>query len=140
MMRDYLHIILIAALTLLSCDEKFVIVNCNDCTPEEPVDVVLEITLDQKETSSIFISVYDGNIEDKILLKSFSTTAEETEARVKVNRKYTLTAQYYENGGNSCIVVNTAYPRVRYEMNQCEEPCYYVSDKKVKLKLKYKYF
>jgi len=140
MIRSYLHILFIAALALLSCDEKFVIVNCNECTATEPVDVVLEITLDQQETSNIHISVYDGNIEDNILLKSFYTNAIETEVRVKVNKKYTLTAEYHESGGSSCIVVNTAYPRVRYEMNQCEEPCYYVSDKKVKLKLKYKYF
>lgn len=140
MKKSYLHIFLIALLTFLSCDEKFVIVNCNDCTPAEPIDVSLEITLDKKETSQIFISVYDGNIEDKILLKSFYTNADETEVKVKVNRKYTLTALYQEGGGSSFIVVNTAYPRVRYEMNQCEEPCYYVSDRKVKLKLKYKYF
>lgn len=104
---------------------------------EEPVDVNVEVTLDSKGTEEPLISIYEGNIEDNILIKSYFINTGVTEVNLKVNRKYTFTARYEELGGNICVVVNSVYPRVRYETNQCEEPCYYVYDKKVKLKLKY---
>ena len=140
MVRNLIHIILFLSLILLSCDEKFVIVNCNDCLQEEPFDTNIDIKLSDVVRGEILINVYEGNIEDNIIIETFYTSYNETHVKVNLNKRYTFTAKYPDYGGRSTIVGNTAYPRGKYETNQCEEPCYYIYDTSVKLKLKYKNF
>jgi len=54
---------------------------------------------------------------------------------VSINKKYTITATYFF--GAKYTAVNSVTPRVRYSKDQCDDPCYYVYDKTVNLKLKY---
>ena len=141
-MRSYkIYTIVFLFLVLLSCDEKFVIVDCSDCQEEEPVDVTVTVAIDNRENSETTINVYEGSIEDNILIKSFYSNSNEAQIRLTVNRRYTFTAVYRSlRNSNTTVVVNSVYPRVRYETSQCPNPCYYVYDTNVRLKLKYKNF
>jgi hypothetical protein len=54
---------------------------------------------------------------------------------VTLNKKYTLTATYNIQD-NTYVVVDSATPRVRFDKDKCDDPCYLVYDKKLDLSLK----
>jgi hypothetical protein len=121
---------------LFSCEEQGLFVKCSDCTTEEPVKINLEVKLDiNYYGAATQLSVYEGNLEDSVLYISFTTSGSKTTVPVTINKKYTLTATYYIPN-NKYIVVNSAIPKVRYEKDKCTDPCYFVYDKVIDLRLK----
>ena len=65
-----------------------------------------------------------------------SVSATYTTIPVTLNKKYTLTATYYQPD-NYYVAIDAATPRVKFEKNQCDDPCYFVYDKEIDLRLKY---
>ena len=138
MKRATIVFILSVFLMCLSCDEKIILVKCADCTEEEPVEANLEVKLDVYQSlASRTINIYEGDIEDNILLGTFFSSDDIWRHSVPLNKKYTLTATY-KIGEITYVAVDSATPRVRYEKEQCENPCYVVYDKTVNLRIKYK--
>ncbi|MFH0842853.1 MAG: hypothetical protein V1903_09560 [Bacteroidota bacterium] len=138
-LRDYIKLIFSAIVfsvmvMLFSC-EKHPIVNCSECEQEEPLKAKLEIRLESGYNSTV--KIYEGNLEDSIIYASVVAGISQISQYVPLNRKYTITATYYDRG-NCYVVVNSVIPRVVYDKYSCEEACYYVYDKKVDLRLKYK--
>jgi hypothetical protein len=82
------------------------------------------------------ITVYQGNIEDGIVFERFTSTGNSTYSTVSINRKYTLTARYYFPEGNF-VAINSVTPQVRYTKNACDDPCYFIFDRDVDLRLKW---
>lgn len=122
---------------LFSCEEHGLFVKCPDCTAEEPLKTDLEIKLDLTfYSSATLIEVYEGNLEDNILYSSYNTLRTKTTIPVTINKKYTVTATYYIPG-DYYITVDSATPRVRYDKEQCDDPCYFVYDRMIDLRLKY---
>jgi len=122
---------------IFSCEDKGLIIICKDCFSEEPTSVNLEVKVDiENITNQVEISVYEGNLEDDIIYKRFSTSSASTEIPVSLNKKYTLTATYFLPG-RSYTTVDSATPKVRYDKEQCDDPCYFVYDKTIDLRLKY---
>jgi ribosome-associated translation inhibitor RaiA len=125
-----------------SCDEvDIALINCNECTVEEPTRAQLELKLERLgkyalSNSTIYITVYEGNLEDGVVFKSLQTTNYATDISVPLNKDYTVTAKYYIDG-NDYIAVDSATPQVKYDKNNCDEPCYYVTNKSVNLRLRY---
>ena len=120
-----------------SCEEQGLFVKCPDCTAEEPLKTNLEIKFDRGfNGGATSIKVYEGNLEDSVLYRSFNASGTKTTIQVTINKKYTVTATYYITGGYY-ISVDSATPRVRYDKEQCDEPCYFVYDRVVDLRLKY---
>ena len=138
-MRITLKLFLLVILVFsFSCEEQGFFVKCADCTSEEPVNTNLEIKLDLSSNGYYtLINIYEGTLEDSILYASQQTNVNYfLNVRVAINKKYTVTATYYTHGGYY-IAVNSATPRVKYEKSQCDEPCYFVYDKTIDLRLKY---
>lgn len=136
--RIVLFLILILC---FSCEEYGFFVKCPDCTTEEPIEINLEIKLDINPFSSstgesTIIKVYEGNLEDNILYGSYKVTGKRTTVPVTINKKYTVTATYYRPD-NIYITVDSATPRIRYDKDQCDEPCYFVYNSVCDLRLKY---
>ncbi len=130
-------LLLLFIVVLFSCEEYGLFVKCPDCTIGEPVKIQLEVKLDINSYSGpTLINVYEGNLEDSVLYSSYNTTRTRTTIPVTINKKYTVTATYYIPG-NYYITVDSATPRVRYEKDQCDDPCYFVYDKMIDLRLKY---
>jgi len=130
-----------------SCEEDLQLlrdisfVNCDECTTNEPHKAILDIKLEKLYRHSLYdplveITVFEGNLEDDIVYRSIQTTNNETTADVPLNKKYTITAKYYINN-NTYIAVNSVTPHVKYDRHNCDEPCYYVVNKLVNLRLKY---
>ena len=116
-------------------------IDCNECTLDEPQEAYLEIKLEKLYKYMvvdpvILINVYEGNLEDNLVYRSIQTTNNETKVNVPLNKKYTITAEY-NIINNTYIAINSVTPHVKYNKHNCDEPCYYIVDKSVNLKLKY---
>jgi len=138
-MRIILKLFLLVILVLsFSCEEQGFFVKCADCTSEEPVNTNLEIKLDLSSNGYYtLINIYEGNLEDSILYTSQQTNITYfLKVSVAINKKYTVTATYFIPD-NYYTAIDSATPRVKYEKDQCDDPCYFVYDKVIDLRLKY---
>jgi len=138
-MRITLKLFLLVILVLsFSCEEQGFFVKCADCTSEEPVNTNLEIKLDLSNNGYYtLINIYEGNLEDSILYTSQQTNITYfLKVSVAINKKYTVTATYFIPD-NYYTAIDSATPRVKYEKDQCDDPCYFVYDKVIDLRLKY---
>ncbi len=137
-MRTVIKIFLLTSITILfSCEKQGLLVKCQDCTATEPVKTELIIKLDTGPFgASTLINVYEGNIEDSILYSSTYALGTSANISVTLNKQYTATATYYKSD-NTYITVDSATPRVRYDKTTCNDPCYFVYDRNLDLRLKY---
>lgn len=134
------YIIFLSLIMIFSCEDKGIIVNCDECLAEEPLKVHIEVKLDINEpyqgNLSSNIKIYEGNLEDSLLIGSYWVQNDMWAFEADVNKQYTFTATY-ATSDKTYIAVGSVFPRVRYEPDQCNDPCYFIYDKKVSLKLKY---
>jgi hypothetical protein len=119
-----------------SCEKTGLIVNCSDCLPDEPTTANLTADLDGKYYSTALIQIWEGNLEDSLLVGNFTVSGTTFEHEVVLNKKYTVTATYNVNE-KRVTAVDSATPRVRYEKSQCDNACYFIYDRKCNLKLNY---
>jgi len=119
-----------------SCEEQGWFVNCSDCVSEEPEQAEVNLKLTNIE-ASVQVLVYDGEIEDNVIYKSVEAFDTKYSIWVSLNKLYTFTARYVING-NVYIAVDSATPRVKYTKDECDDPCYFIYDKGVDLRLKYR--
>lgn len=140
-------LIFLAFMLFFSCEEDeqtlqlFTIVDCNECTAEEPLKANIRIKLVDPlkfgyADERIFIDIYEGNLEDNVLFKSIQTSSNETSVSLPINKKYTFMAIYFINN-KTYKTVNSITTRVKYNKSSCDEPCYYTMPRSVNLKLKY---
>jgi len=136
-MANIIKILLLLFLVILfSCEEQGLFVKCSECTTEEPLNILLDVKIDINHFGAgTLINVYEGNLEDNVLYGSYTASGSNTTIGVKINKKYTLTATYYVPDDNY-VVVDSATPKVRYNKDQCDDPCYFVYDKVIDLRLK----
>ena len=129
--------VVITSIILFSCEDQGLIVKCPDCLTDEPKQTDLNVNL-VLETSGtpVLIKVYEGNLEDSVLYSSVSVRSTSTTISVTINKKYTVTATYHI-GDNYYTTVDSAMPQVRYEKDLCDNPCYFVYDRTIDLRLKY---
>lgn len=136
-MANIIKILLLLFLAILfSCEEQGLFVKCSECTTEEPLNILLDVKIDRNQFGAkTLINVYEGDLEDNVLYGSYTAAGSNTTIGVKINKKYTLTATYYVPDDNY-VVVDSATPKVRYNKDQCDDPCYFVYDKVIDLRLK----
>jgi hypothetical protein len=127
---------LLILVVCFSCEEQGLFVKCADCTIEEPVKTDLEIKIDINHLgAATLINVYEGNLEDSVLYYSQYSSGSRALITVSLNKKYTVTASYYLNN-DTYITVDSTIPKVKYTKDQCDDPCYFVYDKILDLRLK----
>lgn len=129
-------------IVIFSCEEYPFVTNCEECLADEPPEINLVVKIKayiriNNIPSTVTIRIYEGNLEDGIMVNEFYTVQEKYEIPVYPNKKYTVTATYSDPDGNTYIAVDSALPRIRYEPNMCEDPCYWIYDRIVNLRLKY---
>jgi hypothetical protein len=137
-MKRYIRLFILLTIVLcFSCEEQGWIVRCPDCTANEPDQASLEIKFDDPQFgNTVMINIYEGDLEDSVLYKTYYVSGTKTTVPVTLNKRYTVTATYYIPD-NYYIAVDSAYPRVRYDKNTCDDPCYFVYDKIVDVRLRY---
>jgi hypothetical protein len=120
-----------------SCEKQGLFVKCSDCTTDEPVLADLQVKVDITDMEpAVLVNIYEGNLEDSILYVSYTAIRANSYTSVNINKQYTATATYLRSG-IKYIAIDSALPRVRYDKNQCDNPCYFVYDDVVNLRLKY---
>lgn len=125
----------ILIVVFFSCEKPLTgFINCSQCTSDEPITARIEIRLSSFTIPTV--NIYEGYLEDSILYESFTTSTDKVTREVPLNKKYTLTA-CYRLDNKDYIVVNSVSPRVLYDEESCDEPCYYIYDKFVNLRLRY---
>ena len=130
-------LLLITFVFFFSCEKQGLFVKCSECTEEEPLKAKLEVKLDINYSGAVtVINVYEGNLEDNVLYSTHTVSGTKTTISVGLNKKYTVTASY-NKADKYYIAVDSATPRVAYNKDQCDKPCYYVYDNIVDLRLKY---
>jgi hypothetical protein len=136
MQKINLSTLLIILILVFSCEEQGIFVNCSDCVEEEPLTAELTADLDPQYFYSAVIEIWEGNLEDSISVGKFTVFSKSFSQQVVLNKKYTITATYWVDNA-IYIAVDSATPRVRYDKSQCENPCYFIYDRRCNLKLKF---
>ncbi len=116
-------------------EDKGWFVKCAECESTEPQSASLVLRLEGDGTPAL-IDVYEGELEDSVLYRTAQTTLSKYTFTTSLNKIYTVTATYLING-ITYIAVDSATPRVKYTKDQCDDPCYFVYDRIVDLRLKY---
>jgi hypothetical protein len=129
-------IFLIFMILLFSCEDNGIIIDCKECTASEPQDAIVRAEIDVNYTPGTIVMLWEGKLEDKLLLDSVKIFTATYERKVSINKTYTITATYTINN-KQYTAVDSATPRVRYTTDYCEEPCYYLYDLTYDLRLKY---
>jgi len=132
--KDY--IFLLSLVLIFSCEDSKFNTNCEDCLDYDPDQTTIMADLDNPGVSGVLIKLYEGRLEDNVVMDSASIYHTRYEKRVSLNRMYTITATYFINN-KLYTVVNSTTPRVNYTETMCEEPCYFVYDRMMDLRLKY---
>lgn len=119
-----------------SCEEQLIFIDCSECLDNEPLNINLEIKVFSEENINVLITIYEGDLEDNIIYGTLSAFSRDVVRQtVSINKKYTVTARY-EIADKIYIAVDSATPRVRFEESACENPCFYVYNNKLNLRLK----
>ncbi len=129
-------VFLIALILLFSCEDSMYISDCSECEEDEQVTAILEADLSPDYRNGIIVMLWEGRVEDNIRIDSAKIFSSAYNKSVSLNRTYTVTATYIK-GNKTYTTVDSTTPRVRYTEDMCDEPCYFVYDKKVDLRLKY---
>lgn len=136
-MKLLLRILFLLLLVIsFSCEEKGIGLNCSDCLETEPVEAELEIKLDRNNYAQTVVRIYEGNLEDSVLIGTFNQSSAKLYQEVSINKTYTVTATYLISDV-TYVAVDSATPRVKYVKDQCDDPCYFVYDKILNLRLRY---
>lgn len=128
----------LALLFCFSCeDTEPLIINCAECLLYEPDEAEITIKLENVSSQELtIVKIYTGYLEDNLLYKTISASSGSISTKVPFNKIYTVTATYFIDG-TFYTAVDTFTPRVKYEEEQCVDPCYYVYDNDINLRLKY---
>jgi len=118
-----------------SCEDMGWIADCSECTSTEPREGSLVVKLTANE-SPVIVSVYEGEVEDSVLYAFALIAGEEYTPGINLNKKYSITAKY-NIGNKTYIAIDSTIPKVRYTEDQCEDPCYFIYDRVIDLRIKY---
>jgi len=76
-----------------SCEEQGWLADCDGCTQEDPAFEYLTIRFSNTQPVPT-ISIYEGELEDGVLLNTVSPGFDTYTIAVRLNYKYTATASY----------------------------------------------
>ena len=129
-------LLFIITVAVFSCEDSGWFTNCSDCTIDEPEEASLIINLTATDLP-ISVKIFEGELSDSVL---YDITPEfwgtEYRRTVTLNKKYTITAEYRING-KKYVAIDACTPRVKYTEDQCDDPCYFLYDRVLNLRLKY---
>ncbi len=120
---------------LFSCEETRWMFDCLDCNSIEPTSGYIELKIDPGFIPSNVIKVYEGNIEDNILIGTYTANNEVFNLNLTLNRKYTFTATYSKDGA-LYTAIDSTLPRVRDMKDKCDDVCFQVYDNECDLRLR----
>ena len=133
-------LVLFSVMTVFASCEEMPFPSCEECYEDAPTEVTIDITLFNKyiaqcDTTPV-INIFDGDIDNNILITSFTATSDCLSPSLPVEKKYTFQA-YYKINGIIYVAFDSVTPKIKYNKSECEYSCYYIQNKEVNLALKY---
>lgn len=121
----------------LTACEEIKLVDCSECDTREPSSCLLRIQLEESGDldDPYDVTIYRGSIEEGRVLLNISTKTS-FNYRVALNSLYTVSAKMLVNN-KEYTAIDATRPKVEVVTDACEETCYYVINKTVKLSIKY---
>jgi hypothetical protein len=138
-MRNSPFKVALALLVLFSCEEGG-ITDCDNCEPGGINQPQLTIYIRNSEyvPANPLVTIYEGAIEDSIVLRRMSVN--ESYSYITYDavlyKDYTATLEFFLNSVRY-MAIGAACPKVRYDESSCDEPCYYLYDNIIDLRLRY---
>lgn len=130
-------LIVISFIVLQSCVlQDLAEFDCSECYPEKPTHSWVELRLTiNEENPEVPITIYLGPPENGVIYAQ--ELAYESTYKVMVENEipYTVKAEYKVNG-KTHIVFSQIKTKLFYDYESCSEPCYWVSNKRVRLRIK----
>lgn len=126
-------------LLLFSCEEGF-LTDCNECYTSDNYNVVLYIRYRNLEAvpGNPVVTLYEGNVSDSLIIGKYYITDpySVTSHYAMLYKDYSATLEFIIDG-QKYLITGGASPKVRYDETTCEEPCWYVYDNVIDLRLRY---
>jgi hypothetical protein len=138
-MRNSPFEVALALLMLFSCEDGG-ITDCDTCDPGGISQPQLTIYIRNSEyvPANPVVTIYEGAIEDSIVLRRMSVN--ESYSYITYDavlyKDYTATLEFFLNSVKY-VAIGAACPKVRYDESTCDEPCYYLYDNVIDLRLRY---
>jgi hypothetical protein len=138
MNRTRLVLVILIVITF-SCDEGY-LTDCERCYATDVYNVFLEIRYRNPDRIPLnpVITLYEGNVSDSIILRKYYI--EEPVSFIKYDavlyKDYSATLEFYFEG-RKYITYASACPKVRYDETTCDQPCDYLYDNIIDLRLRY---
>jgi hypothetical protein len=138
-MRNSPVIVALALLLLFSCEEG-TITDCTECDPDGIYQPQLTIYIRNPEYEPVnpMVTIYEGAIEDSIVLNRINVN--ESYSYITYDavlyKDYTVTVEFLLNSVKY-VAIGAACPKVRYDESTCDQPCYYLYDNIIDLRLRY---
>lgn len=133
-------ITVVVLMTLLfSCEESFVS-DCRDCYLESVPPAQLKILYRNPDYVPLNpkVTLYEGPIENGIIIRQY--VIEEAVSFIEVDailyKDYSATLEFFIDG-RKYITTAAACPKTGYDEDSCDEPCYFVYDNVLDLRLRY---
>lgn len=124
---------------LFSCEESFVS-DCRDCYLESVPPAQLKILYRNPDYVPLNpkVTLYEGPIENGIIIRQY--VIEEAVSFIEVDailyKDYSATLEFFIDG-RKYITTAAACPKTGYDEDSCDEPCYFVYDNVLDLRLRY---
>jgi hypothetical protein len=133
-------IVVVVLLTLLfSCEESFVS-DCRECYPESVPPAQLKILYSNPDyiPGTHTVTLYEGAVEDGIIIGEYIIEIPVSSMTVDaiLYKDYSATLEFFIDG-RKYITTAAACPKTGYDEDSCEEPCYFVYDNVLDLRLRY---
>ncbi len=123
----------------VSCNpEEWFILDCSECYTEEPEVAEINVKLTINQTNRrVPVRVYEGRIEEEILILEDTVLTDTWSAILPVNRYYTVTADYRGHSVYYITAIDGAFLRTEKIRTRCDRPCWVVRGNSFNVKLKY---
>ncbi len=123
----------------VSCNpEEWFILDCSECYTEEPEVAEINVKLTINQTNRrVPVRVYEGRIEEEILILEDTVLTDTWSAILPVNRYYTVTADYRGHSVYYITAIDGAFLRTEKIRTRCDRPCWVVRGNSFNVQLKY---
>ncbi|MDX9902522.1 MAG: hypothetical protein RB288_00405 [Bacteroidales bacterium] len=132
-------IVTLAILVLFSCEEGY-ITDCGQCYTDYPSQPTLRILFWNPDLTmqNAKVTLYEGAVDDSLVIRHYNieTAASSLSYNAILYKDYSATLEFIFEG-QKYITTGAACPKVRYDETSCDEPCYYVYDNVIDLRLRY---
>jgi len=132
-------IVTLAVLVLFSCEEGYM-TDCGECYTDYPVQPTLKILFWNPDLAmqNAIVTLYEGAVDDSLIIRDYDIeiAASFLSYDAVLYKDYSATLEFIFEG-QKYITTGAARPKVRYDETSCDEPCYYVYDNVIDLRLRY---